>query len=45
MQASDIVSNISRDELMSALDKIKELEQANKKLREETPILEETAFS
>ena len=36
MSASDIVANMSREELISALGKIKVLEQDNKKLREES---------
>ncbi|EMJ99567.1 hypothetical protein LEP1GSC176_0497 [Leptospira kirschneri str. MMD1493] len=33
--ATNVVTNLSREELMSALSRIKELESVNKKLREE----------
>ncbi|MDF3821852.1 hypothetical protein P3G55_18245 [Leptospira sp. 96542] len=36
VQASSMVSNLSRDELMDAFDKIKKLEESNRKLREES---------
>ncbi|TGL59473.1 hypothetical protein [Leptospira sarikeiensis] len=34
--ATSVVTNLSRDELISAMNRIKELELANKKLREES---------
>lgn len=34
--ATSIVTNLSRDELISAMNRIKELEHANKRLREES---------
>ncbi|GBF37605.1 MULTISPECIES: hypothetical protein [Leptospira] len=34
--ATSIVTNLSRDELISAMNRIKELELANRKLREES---------
>ncbi|TGK35075.1 hypothetical protein EHQ12_15865 [Leptospira gomenensis] len=34
--ATNVVTNLSREELMGALSRIKELEGANKKLREES---------
>ncbi|EKR72748.1 hypothetical protein [Leptospira noguchii] len=34
--ATNVVTNLSREELMSALSRIKELENINKKLREES---------
>ncbi|PJZ49604.1 hypothetical protein [Leptospira saintgironsiae] len=34
--ATSVVTNLSRDELISAMNRIKELEHANKRLREES---------
>lgn len=34
--ASSVVTDLSREELMAAMKRIKELEEANKKLREES---------
>lgn len=34
--ATSVVTNLSRDELISAMNRIKELELANRKLREES---------